>query len=252
MTTNAFSGGAIAALLLVAGQAGADVTLHYSNPLAQGGELTLAASGDRAAMRFPLGQGEGRILYESDGNRMFVVIDRDRTYLDMDDTLATLGGLAGLLAGMMEDMPDDLKSQVEGLLDNAGSGKVRSPAVSDTGLTDHVLGNACRIATYRWQDAETEVCLAPPGELGIDAGEFAVLRAMVAKQVASLKQLGEILGFTVPDLGLDLIDRVPLRVRQLSGPDAGAGMEFLGIRYGVDGALMSVPSDYRRISLAGN
>ena len=162
MTTNAFSGGAIAALLLVAGQAGADVTLHYSNPLAQGGELTLAASGDRAAMRFPLGQGEGRILYESDGNRMFVVIDRDRTYLDMDDTLATLGGLAGLLAGMMEGMPDDLKSQVEGLLDNAGSGKVRSPAVSDTGLTDHVLGNACRIATYRWQDAETEVCLAPP------------------------------------------------------------------------------------------
>lgn len=253
-TRSAISIAGMAALLLAlaAGQARADVTIRYTNPLAPEGEMTLATSGNRAAMRVPVGARDGRILYDRDGHRMLVVIDSDRSYMDVDTVLAALGGLSGLLAGLVEDMPGDLKSQLDGLLDSAGKAGGRAPEVSDTGQTDTVRGISCRVSIYRWPDSAAEMCLADPGEMGISAGDFSMLRAMVAKQEASVRLLGEILGLSVPDLGLDVIDRVPLRIRQLSGPDAGSGTEFLGISREVNPALVALPSDYRLVSLVEN
>ena len=236
-------------LALAAGPAPADVTIRYTNPLAPEGEMTLAVRGSRAAMRVPVGARDGRLLYDRDGDRMFVVIDSDRSYLDVDTVLAALGGLGGLLAGMAEGMPADLKAQLDGLLDSAGKANGRAPEITDTGRSDAVRGFACRVATYHWPDAPAEMCLADPGEMGVSAGDFSTLRAMVVKQVASVRLLGEITGYRIPDLGLDVIDRIPLRVRRLSGPDAGSGVEFLGIRREVDPALVSLPDDYRPIHL---
>ncbi len=254
MTRNAIPATCMAVLLLAlaAGEVRADVTIRYSNPLAREGEMTLAVSGSRAAMRVPVGTRDGRILFDRDRQRMLVVIDSDRSYMDVDTVLEALGGLSGLIAGLVEGMPGDLKAQLDGLLDSAGTADGRAPEVTDTGQSDSVRGIACRISTYRWPDSSAEMCLADPGGMGIGAGDFSTLRAMVAKQVASVRLLGEIMGFRAPDLGLDVMDRIPLRIRQLSGPDAGSGVEFRSISREVDPALVSIPSDYRLISLIEN
>ena len=76
---------AASALLLLAGQVQADVAITYSNPTGQGEDMVLVVSGNRAAMQIPAGQGQdGRIIFDRDSNKMFMVMDSEQSYMDMD------------------------------------------------------------------------------------------------------------------------------------------------------------------------
>lgn len=242
---------AAAGLLLAAGHAPADIAITYSNPQGQGENMELVVSGNRAAMQIPTGQGqEGRILYDKESDKMFMVMDADRSYIDMDAMMQTLGGLSDMLAGMMENMPDDAKSQLGGLFGNQGGGQpAPAPELVATGQSDSVGGITCSISTYRTSDSEIEMCLADPSDVGVSAADFSVLKAMMAKQKQSAQKAGEMLGMKGLDMGPGAIDQVPLRIRQLSGPEAGTSSEFLGTSQDIDASLVSIPSDYQPMSL---
>jgi hypothetical protein len=53
------------------------------------------------------------------------------------------------------------------------------------------------------------------------------------------------------DMGPGAIDQVPLRIRQLSGPEAGTSSEFRGISQEVDASSVAIPEDYQMMSLTG-
>ena len=230
----------------------ADVAIRYSNPTGQGDDMVLVVSGKRAAMEIPGSQGQdGRIVFDSESNKMFMVMDSERRYMDMDAMMESLGGLSDMLSGMMENMPDDAKTQLGGLLGNLGGDKapVAEPELVATGQTDTVGGIGCSISTYRSAGSEMEMCLADPDDVGVSKPDFAVLKAMMAKQKESAKQAGEMLGIRGMDMGPGAINQVPLRIRQVSGPDAGSSSEFLGISRDVDTGAVTIPEDYQVMSL---
>ncbi len=244
-------------LTFAAGSVSADIALEYSNPAGQGEGMTLVVSGSRSAMDIPAAQGEeGRIVFDSDSNKLFMVMDSERRYLDMDSMMQSLGGLSNMLAGMMENMPEDTKGQLGGLLGNLGGNQspepMPAPELTATGESDTIAGIRCDISTYRAADAEIEMCLADPGDVGISGADFSVLKAMMAKQKESAKQASEMLGMRGMDMGPGAIDQVPLRIRQLSGPDAGSSSEFLGTKQEIDASVTVIPQDYQLMSLTGN
>ncbi len=241
-----------ATLLLLAGHAHADVAITYSNPTGQGEDMVLVVSGNRAAMQIPAGQGQdGRILYDKESNKMYMVVDSDQTYMDMDAMMQTLGGLSDMMAGMMDNMPDDVKSQLGGLFGNndADLPEPQSSELVATGKSDTVNGISCSISTYRSADAEIEMCLADPSSVGVSGADFSVLKAMMAKQKEAAQKAGDMLGMKGMDMGPGAIDQVPLRIRQISGPDAGSSSEFRGTSQDVDASVVSIPSNYQPMSL---
>lgn len=243
-----------AVLLFTTGTAAADIAIRYSNPTGNGDDMVLVVSGKRAAMEIPGGQGQdGRIVFDSDSNKLFMVMDSEQRYMDMDAMMQSLGGLSDMLSGMMEGLPDDAKGQLGGLLGNQGGDQAPAvePELVATGKTDTVGGIDCSISTYRSASAEMEMCLADPGDVGVSQADFEVLKAMMAKQKESAKQAGEMLGIRGMDMGPGAINQVPLRMRQLSGPDSGTSSEFRGISEEVDVMSVTIPDNYQVMSLTG-
>ncbi len=238
--------------LLILGPARADISLHYSYPWDGKQELVLATKDERAVLQIQWGGKSYRILFDRSRDRMFLIVDTDRVYMDLDAMIAGLGELSGLLTNMLPGLSNDLKNQLDRLLAPSGSNSHLLPDISPTGEIEEVRGFGCQITLFHWLDTTAKVCLADPASVGIAEEDFQLLRQMIMRQVDTFRLLEATLGIRIPELGFSTMDQVPLRLRNVSGPYAGSTVILQGIDPETDPARMTVPSDYRLLTPAGH
>ena len=237
----------LASILCVSGPAQSDIAITYSDPTDSSGQMVLTVAGNRAAMQVPGPKGgEGRIVYDHSSNKMYMVMDSEKQFIDIESMMESLSGLSSMLAGMMENMPEETKGQLGGILGNLGGSKqpTEAPQLVETGQSDSVMGISCKIATMASAGNSSEMCLANPSELGISKADFAILQGMMAQQQKSAKQMGEMLGMKSLELGPGALDRVPLRIKQTSGPEAGTSSEVIATSNEVNVEAVVIPDSY--------
>ena len=233
----------------------ADVTITYSNPVKQGEDMVMTVVGNRAAMSVPGPDGQNaRIVFDKNQDKLFMVMDDKMQYMDMDAMMESLGGLSDMLAGMMENMPEDAQAQMGGILGGLGGQQgqpTAPPELRATGETATVGGVSCEISTMQAAGNTTEMCLAQPGDVGIDGSDFALLQAMMKKQSRTARQAGQILGIKGLEFSPAELDGVPVRIKQLTGPEAGTVSEFKGTSSDVDAAAVAIPDGYQAVTIMG-
>ena len=233
----------------------ADVTITYSNPVKQGEDMVMTVAGNRAAMSVPGPDGQSaRIVFDKIQDKLFMVMDDKMQYMDMDAMMESLGGLSDMLAGMMENMPEDAQAQMGGILGGLGGQQGQSiepPELIATGESATVAGVSCEISTMQAAGNTTEMCLAQPSDVGIDGSDFALLRAMMKKQSRTARQAGQILGIKGLEFSPAELDGVPVRIKQLTGPEAGTVSEFKGTSTDVDAAAVAIPEEYQAVTIMG-
>ena len=117
--------------------------------------------------------------------------------------------------------------------------------LSRTGETDKVAGYACEIAEISYEDGSVGdvVCIADPGELGLDDDDFEALVAAMQ----NIAELASISPGTAPQADFGAMGGVP--VRTLS-PEAGETSELVGLDPSpIDAARLEVPAGYREVSM---
>lgn len=233
----------------------ADVTITYSSPIKQGEDMVMTVAGNRAAMFVPGPGGEkARMIYDRGMDKLFMVMDDKMQYMDMDAMMQSLGGLSDMLAGMMENMPEDTQGQMGGILGNLGGQQgqpVEPPELISTGETATVAGVNCSISTMKAGANTTEMCLAEPGDVGISGSDFALLQSMMKKQSQTARQAGQILGIKGLELSPGEVDGIPVRIKQLTGPEAGTVSEFKGAKDEVDASAVAIPDNYQAVNMMG-
>ena len=241
--------------LLIPAKSFADVTITYSNPIQQGENMVMTVVGNRAAMSVPGPDGQNaRIVFDKSADKLLMVMDDKMQYMDMDAMMESLGGLSDMLAGMMENMPEDAQAQMGGILGGLGGQQgqpMEAPEVVATGKTDSVAGVKCAISTMQAAGNTTEMCLAQPGDVGISDTDFALLRAMMKKQSLTSRQAGQILGIKGLEFSPAELDGVPVRIKQLTGPEAGTVSEFQGTSADVDASAVAIPDNYQAVTIMG-
>lgn len=244
----------IQALLLVS-SSHADVMITYSNPVNQDEDMVLTVAGNRAAMNVPGPGGKsGRMIYDRGADKLFMVMDEKMQYMDLEVMMQSLGGLSDMLAGMMENMPEDQRAQLGGVMGNLGGQQaqpVAPPEITSTGETATVAGVNCSIQTMKAAGNTTEVCLASPGDVGISDGDFAILQAMMKKQAGTARQAGQMLGIQGLEFSPGELDGVPLRIKQLTGPEAGTTSELKDTSNEVDPSAVAIPESYQPVTMMG-
>lgn len=244
--------------VLVSSSVLADITLTYTNPDQSGGDMVMTVTGGRAAMKFPSGQGQqGRMIFDQAENKLYMVMDEQQQYMDMDAMVESLSGLSGVLSGMMENLPDDAKGELSGMLGGLLGNKDEKaapaePKLVETGQNDEIAGISCAVTKLQTPGQETELCLAKPGAAGVSDDDFAIMRAMMVKQRESADQATQILG--IGDIGFNpgKIDRVPLRIKQISGAGAGSMSELKSVSENVDAAAVQIPDSYNLMQMTGS
>jgi len=238
--------------------ANADVALTYTNPNSQSGDMVLTVSGNRAAMLIP---GEGgdssRMIYDKAEDKLYMVMDSQQQYMDMDAMMESLGGISDMLAGAMKNMPEDSKAQLGDLLGGMlGKDKPAEPApaptISKTGETDSVAGIDCEMISMQAAGDTTEMCLATPDDAGVSGTDFAVLQAMMEKQAKSARKAGEMLGVSGLEFSPGKLDGVPLRIEQVTGSDAGSRSELKSTSSSIDPAAVAIPANYTPATMLGS
>ena len=232
-----------------------DVTITYSSPIKQGDDMVMTVAGNRAAMFVPGPGGEkARMIYDRGMDKLFMVMDDKMQYMDMDAMMQSLGGLSDMLAGMMDNMPEDAQGQLGNILGGLGGQQaqpIEPPELVATGETATVAGVNCSISTMKAGGQTTEMCLAEPGDVGINGGDFALLQAMMKKQSQTAQQAGQILGIKGLEFSPGELNGVPVRIKQLTGPEAGTVSEFKGADSEVDASAVAIPDNYQAVNMMG-
>lgn len=237
----------------------ADVTLDFSSPQNSNENMVLSVIGNRAAVKFVDPSGEQvRMVFDNEQDTMVLVMDSQKQYMDMDAMLAAMGQLSGMLSGLMKDLPDDAKGQLGDLFGGLLGGKDKpapepetQAVLTETGASDEIAGYKCAVATLKSKDGTTELCLADPGSVGLSANDFSVMQAMLAKQQESVEQVSSVIA--VQNIGFDPsnLDKMPLRIKQISGVNAGSVSELQNVSNEVDAAIMVIPDNYKPMELPG-
>lgn len=239
-------------------QAHADVALTYSNPENPNQDLVLTVSGNRAAMLIPDGQGNSsRMVYDQAENKLYMVMDDQNQYMDMDAMMQSLGGLSDMLAGAMKNMPEESKGQLGdlfgGMLGNNNEAEpAPAPSITSTGQTDSVVGIDCEMFTMQAAGETSEMCLATPGDAGVSDADFQVLQSMMEKQAEVGRKAGEMIGMRGMEFSPGKLNGVPLRIEQVTGSNAGSRSELKSTGGTIDSAVVVIPSDYTPAQLLGN
>ncbi|MBX2884957.1 MAG: DUF4412 domain-containing protein, partial [Granulosicoccus sp.] len=249
---------ALVAVLGIFSPAFADITLDYSNPQKASENMTLTVVNDKAAVQFKdeVG-GNTRMVFNKADNKLYMVMDDRKQYMDMDAMMKTMGDLSGMLSGMMKDLPADAQGQLGDLLGGLMGGNKEEPApapdpvLKETGETEEIAGFQCALATLQSQDQTTELCLAQPSKVGISDADFAVMQAMLLKQKEAVEKASDMIG--MQDIGFNPgdIDRMPLRISQISGAGAGSVSELRAVREQADTSAVVIPDDYAPMQMPG-
>jgi len=253
-TTSAASTLLLSTLILPLAQA--DVAITYSDPTNPDQKMLFTVTSNKAAMNIPGPQEQsGRMIYDHALQKLYMVMDDRKQYMDMDAMMQSLGGLSDMLSGMMENMPEETKGKLGGLLGSLTGNKAAktepaAPQLVETGESDKVMGVSCNIATVNSAGQSTEMCLAAPSAIGISNGDFAIIQGMMAKQQQSAEQAAKMLGQSGFGFSPGVLDRVPLRIRQLSGPDAGSYSEIISTSDTADPANVVIPQGYTPVDMS--
>lgn len=246
----------MAAMTLIVADVHGDIAITYSNPANASEQMLFTITNNRAAMNIPAEQNQdGRMIYDHGENKLYMVMDDRKQYMDMDAMMKSLGGLSSMLSGMMENVPEETKSQLDGLLsgltkNDESNTAAPDPQLVETGETDTVMGVTCSIATVKTESQSMEMCLAEPSKVGISEADFAILQGMMAKQQQSAEQAAKMLGQSGLGFSPGVLDRVPVRIRQLSGPDAGSFSEITSTSDTTDPANVAIPDDYQPVDMS--
>ncbi len=237
----------------------ADVTLDFSAPQNSSENMVLSVIGNRAAAKFVDQSGEQiRMVFDKEQNTLVMVMDAQQQYMDMDEMVAAMGNLSGMLSGLMEDLPEDAKGQLGGLLGGLLGGKDKpapEPAakavLTETGGSDEIAGYKCDVATLESKDGTTELCLAEPGSVGVSDSDFAVMQAMLSKQQESVEQVSSVI--KMQNIGFDPgdLDKMPLRIKQISGVNQGSISELKNVSNEADAAMVAIPDNYKPMEIPG-
>jgi len=245
----------IVMLLLCTGlslMARADIAITFGAP-GGGDELTImTVIGQKAAMGMKSPDGrDGRLVYDADADKLLMVMDGEKQYMDMDQMMQQMSGLSNMLSGMMQNMPEGTKSKLQGLF---GEGKKNQPDQAQmvkTGKNDNVAGIDCEIVQFSSAMSSSELCLADPGDAGITTADFRVLKGMMEKQQQMAQKASQMMGAGSMSFGPTDMNQIPVRSRQLSGPAAGTTMELVGVFENVDPAATNIPADYQPMAMPG-
>jgi len=224
-TTSAASTLLLSTLILPLAQA--DVAITYSDPTNPDQKMLFTVTSNKAAMNIPGPQEQsGRMIYDHALQKLYMVMDDRKQYMDMDAMMQSLGGLSDMLSGMMENMPEETKGKLGGLLGSLTGNKAAKT------------------------EPAAPLCLAAPSAIGISNGDFAIIQGMMAKQQQSAEQAAKMLGQSGFGFSPGVLDRVPLRIRQLSGPDAGSYSEIISTSDTADPANVVIPQGYTPVDMS--
>ncbi len=247
----------LAAGAVIFSPAFADITLDYSNPQKSSENMTLTVVNNKAAVQFKdEAGGNTRMVFDNSDNKLYVVMDDKKQFMDMDAMMKTMGDLTGLLSGMMKDLPADAQGQLGDLLGGMMGGQEESepapePVLKETGETQEIAGFQCAVATLKSEQQTTELCLANPSSVGINDADFAVMQAMLLKQKEAADKASDMIGMR--DIGFNPgdFDRMPLRISQVSGAGAGSVSELKAVREQADASAVVIPDDYAPMQMPG-
>ncbi|MEM7194687.1 MAG: hypothetical protein AAF402_07040 [Pseudomonadota bacterium] len=182
----------VSALCMMAGVSVsfADIALKYDTGDASA--MVMYVTDGRVAMVMDMGsQGEGRMIYDAASDKILMVSDSRREYMDMDEMVQAMGGLSDMLAGAMAGLDDETKSQLGGLLGGLGGQKEPPPEATmrDTGRDEAVLGIDCDVVEIVDASGTFEMCLADHGDVGVSDKDFRLMKAMFSKQQSMANQM---------------------------------------------------------------
>ena len=237
----------------------ADVTLDFSAPQNSNENMVLTVVGNRAAAKFVDQSGEQiRMVFDNEQNTLVMVMDGQQQYMDMDAMVAAMGNLSGMLSGLMKELPADAQGQLGDLFGGLLGGKDKpkpepeaKAVLTETGASDEIAGYKCDVATLKSKDGTTELCLAEPGSVGVSDSDFAVMQAMLSKQQESVEQVSSVIA--MQNIGFDPsdLDKLPLRIKQISGVNQGSVSELKNASSEADGSLVVIPDNYKPMEIPG-
>ena len=230
----------LAVLLLLPAAALADVEFRYSD-----GTFGLVRDG-----HVLFGDDSDAILFQPGSNTMIAISHEERSWMRLEpgfveDMAAQMQAqMDQMLAGMPPEQRAMVEAQMKDMMPQLSPQDMPKMSLSRTGETDEIAGYDCDIAEISYDDGTVEetVCIADPGELGLDDADFEAL----VSAMQGIAELASIAPGAAPQADFGAMGGVPIRTS--AGP--GETSEIVSVDTSpVDASRLAVPEGYRELSM---
>ncbi|WP_019626066.1 hypothetical protein [Thioalkalivibrio sp. ALJT] len=214
------------AAVLSTGSVQADALLHYVDD--EGLESQILVRGDMVRMELneAVSGTSGYMLFDAGNDRLTVVDDQEQTYTAltpevMDQQIRAMTDMVSELREQMEQLPPEVREQLEQQLGIGSEGFEADIRTRATGETQAIGDFVCdQYEVLVSGQAQSTVCVAEPGTLGLGSEDFATLGALMGRLYELSLQALEAGGPMASRMGASLlprVDGVPLEVSERDG-----------------------------------
>ncbi len=220
----------------------------------EGGKIAIAPS-----------NANGQFIYDAQ-TRVITIINHDEqsfyslTEADIESALGmasmfTGTGIQSFIAAQIESLPADQQAEARRMLESMGGGADPEPptTVERSGTMVTVNGMNCEILIVRKADRQMgEACIGSANALGIPTDDWETFNSfldMSWRFVGQAAKIASQFGQTIPDLGMQKIEGVPIQFIDVNSPDKPM-LKLTGIQSAnMPQQLIAIPQGYRQAKL---
>lgn len=207
----------------------------------------------------------GQFIFDA-ATRVVTIVNHDEqsfyrlTEADIESALGMVSmftgtGLQSFIASQIENLPADQQAEARKMLDSmGGGGDAEQPTtVERSGTMVTVNGMNCEILIVRKAERQMgEACVGSAEALGIPTDDWQTFDSfldMSWRFVGQAAKIASQFGQTIPDLGMQKIEGVPIQFIDVNSPDKPM-LKLKGIQAAtMPEQLLAIPEGYRQAKL---
>ena len=246
--------GFLALLITIPGTGFADVSLIYLNDTTKKKATTISVV-EAVVVAKMVGQDgiSHRLIFNSKTDSVYLVLDTEKQYMDLDSFVRSLDNLSHLFNKMLEVAPSgaetDINAALKELSSTSGTDNAVSPVIKSDQNKEIVAGIPCRQVVVEGTYNATEYCLAGQEAIGISIQDYSLLRTYFIKVGAYADQMASMVSPALSQLSLSIFEDIPIKIGPHRDSRGRGGLTLGSINRTVDASIATIPDDYSAFTL---